>query len=123
MDKLLQLEELMDGLAEDVDPHFDVISDAIKKSMNKEKPLSIFSFVSFLPKIESIRLGVFDLARAEGYYSINILYRSLIEHYIKAVYLWIKTIENNNDEVGIDYWIFGSDKEIVDYARALSDSY
>lgn len=123
MDKLLQLEELMEGLAEDVDPHFDVISDAIKRSMNKEKPLSIFSVVSFLPKIESIRLGVFDLARVEGYYSINILYRSLIEHYIKAIYLWIKTIENNNDEVGIDYWIFGSDKEIVDYARALGDSY
>ncbi len=123
VDRLFQLEEFMEGVAYDVDPHFDMITNATKRSMNEEKPLSIFSVVSFIPKIESIRLGIFDLAKAEGYYSINILHRSLIEHYTKAIYLWIKTIENTDDEVGIDYWVFGTDKEVVDYAKALSDSY
>lgn len=35
----------------------------------------------------------------------------------------MKTVENKDDEIGVDYWIFGRDQENIDYAKALSRSY
>ncbi len=116
-------EELLDDLAGEIDPHIETISKFLEKLKETDKPLSIFSTTSFIPKIESLRIGIFELAKIEEYYSLNILFRSSIEQFIKFQYLWMKTIENKNDEIGIDYWVFGGQQEKIDYVKALSQSY
>ena len=73
--------------------------------------------------MESIRIGIFELAKIEEYYSLNILYRSLVEHFIKAQYIWMSAVSSKDDTIGIDYWLFGKDQEIIDYAKALQHSY
>lgn len=123
MDNLYEIEEFLEDLAEEIEPHLELIPEFLSTLKETDKPLSIFSMTSLFPKIESIRIGIFEVAKIEEYYSLNILYRSLIEHFIKAKYIWMKTVENKNDEIGIDYWVFGRDQENIDYAKSLSQGY
>ena len=122
-DNMKETEKLLDDLAEEIDPHIETISKFLENLKETDKPLSIFSTTSFIPKIESLRIGIFELAKIEEYYSLNILFRSSIEQFLKFQYLWMKTVENNNDEIGIDYWVFGGQQEKIDYAKALSQTY
>jgi len=117
------ISELVENLAEEVEPHLHVYRDFLFSIRERDKPLSLFSSSSFHPKIESIRIGIFETAEADEHYSVNILYRSLIEHFVKAQYLWMRTLEVDTDEVGIDYWLFGNAQETVDYAKSLRDAY
>ena len=123
MEEILELENMLEELAEEVEPHLPLIPDFLSNLKNTDKPLSIFSMTSFFSKIESIRAGIYEVAKIEEYYSLNILFRALIEHFVKAQYIWMKTVENKDDEIGIDYWVFGQDKENIDYAKALQQSY
>ncbi len=123
MEELFELEDLLEELAEEIEPHLQLIPEFLSKIKDTDKPLSIFSMFSFFPKVESIRIGIFEVAKIDEYYSLNILFRSLIEHFIKAQYIWMKTVGGKNDEIGIDYWLFGQDQENIDYAKALQQSY
>ncbi len=123
MDKISEIEDMLENLAEDIEPHLPLIPKFLSSLDSTDKPLSIFSMTSFFPKVESIRAGIFEVAKIEEYYSVSILYRSLIEHFIKAQYMWMKTNSNSDDSVGIDYWLFGQDKENIDYAKALEHGY
>lgn len=125
MEELFEIENMFEELAEEIEPHLPLMQEFLSKSKLKstDKPLSIFSMTSFFPKVESIRIGIFEVAKIDEYYSLNILFRSLIEHFVKAQYIWMKTVENKNDEIGIEYWLFGQDQENIDYAKALQQSY
>lgn len=123
MEELLKIEDLLEELAEEIEPHLPLIPEFLSKIKNTDKPLSIFSKTTLFTKIESIRIGVFEVAKINEFYSLNILYRSLIEHFIKYQYIWMKTIRNNDDEIGIDYCVFGKHQENIDYAKALQQSY
>jgi len=123
MEDLIEIENMLEELAEEIEPHLPVMEGFLSNLKNTDKPLSIFSMASFFPKVESIRIGIFEVAKIEEYYSLNILFRSLIEHFVKAQYIWIKALGTKNDEIGIDYWLFGRDQENIDYAKALQQSY
>ena len=123
MEELFEIEDMLEELAEEIEPHLQLIPDFLSNLKDTDKPLSIFSMSSFFPKIESIRLGIFEVAKIDEYYSLNILFRSLIEHFIKAQYIWMKAVGAKNDEIGIDYWLFGQDQEYIDYAKAIQHSY
>jgi hypothetical protein len=123
MEELFEIENMLEELAEEIEPHLPLMYEFLSNLKCTDKPLSIFSMTSFLPKVESIRCGIFEVAKIDEYYSLNILFRSLIEHFVKAQYIWMKTVGNKNDEIGIDYWLFGQDQEYIDYAKALQQSY
>jgi hypothetical protein len=123
MEDIFEIEDMLEELAEEIEPHLPLIPEFLSNIKNTDKPLSIFSMTSFFPKVESIRAGIFEVAKIDEYYSLNILFRSLIEHFVKAQYIWMKTVENNDDEIGIDYWLFGRDQENIDYVKALKQSY
>jgi hypothetical protein len=123
MKYLFEIEDILEELAEEIEPYLPLIPEFLSNIKNTDKPLSIFSMTSFFPKVESIRAGIFEVAKIDEYYSLNILFRSLIEHFVKAQYIWMKTIENKNDEIGIDYWLFGRDQENIDYVKSLQQSY
>lgn len=123
MEDLFEIEDMLEELAEEIEPHLPLIPEFLSNLENTDKPLSISSMTSFFPKVESIRAGIFEVAKIDEYYSLNILFRSLIEHYVKAQYIWMKTVENKDDEIGIEYWLFGRDQENIDYVKALQQSY
>lgn len=101
----------------------DLFSENISIVRNCDKPLSLFSTISFLPKIESIRLGIFEIVKIEEFYSLNILFRPLIEHFVKFQYISMKMTSDADDSVGVDYWLFGQDREKIDYANSMRHVY
>lgn len=118
-----EIEFFLEDYAEEIEEHFFNIPKFLSNLEKINKPLSIFSMTSLFPKIESIRLGIFEVAKINEFYSVNILYRALIEQSIKAQYLWMRIVESKDDEIGVDYWVFGKDQENIDYAKALQHSY
>lgn len=70
-------------------------------------PLSGFLLVAMLRKLSAIQLAIFDLCESENYYSLNIIYRSFIEHYLKFLYSFLRLLEEKNDDVGKDYYVHG----------------
>ncbi|HUU18884.1 MAG TPA: DUF5677 domain-containing protein [Sedimentisphaerales bacterium] len=116
----------LDGIAEDAAEEMVKYRDLIEKHVNTKKnrkhPYTHFALFSFIPKVESIRYGMFEVAKKEETYSYRILQRSLIEHYCKFNYIWMRYAEERSDEVGKEYLIFGGAKESLDYIKALKDS-
>jgi len=122
MDRISKLENLLEDFAEAKKPFQHLIPELFDNLDSVDKPLSLFSCLSFISRIESLRLGLFELAKIDEDYSFKILYRSLIEHMVKSLYLFLKTLESTNDQVGIDYWKFGQAQENFDFAKATNSS-
>tara|TARA_R110002073_G_scaffold27126_5_gene88098 strand:- start:894 stop:1715 length:822 start_codon:yes stop_codon:yes gene_type:complete len=117
-------EQLLEEMAEEIDPYFLRLHDFLfNKLRSTEQPLSLFSTTSFAPKVDSLREGIFITLRRQEFYSARILFRASIEHTVKAQYLFFETTRNKNDQVGIDYWAFGSDQETVNYVKSLENAY
>ncbi len=110
MDRLEKLIEIDDS-------YQDLISEIIPKiiTAGKENDLPNFSRVTilFLTKINFIKNGIFDLFESNNTYSIKILFRVLIEHFIKYNYLFMKFAQNQNDIVAIDFIKFSKYSEAV----------
>ena len=49
-------------------------------------PISGFLLVTMLRRLSRIQTAILDLCESENYYSLNILYRAFIEHYLKFLY-------------------------------------
>jgi hypothetical protein len=116
------LESVAEGAAEEMVEHRGIIEEHVSNLRHCEHPYTNFAFISFIPKIESIRCGMFEVAHKEESYSFRILHRSLIEHYCKFMYIWFRYAEERADDVGREYYIFGTAKENLDYIKAMQNS-
>jgi hypothetical protein len=70
-------------------------------------PLSGFLLISMLRRLSRIQIAILDACESVNYYSLNILYRSFIEHYLKFLYTFMRLAEEKNDDVGKDYYVHG----------------
>ena len=66
MENISEIENMLEELAEDIEPHLPLIPKFFSNIKITDKPLSIFSMTSFIPKVESIRIGIFEKWRAYG---------------------------------------------------------
>lgn len=64
------------------------------------------AFTTFVTKTNFIKNAVFDLCENDDTYSANILFRSLIEHHLKFMFIFIRHTKEQNDDVGIEYYQF-----------------
>jgi len=72
----------------------------------------------FQTKIGFIKNGIYDQIESQNLYVCNILFRTIIEHYLKAEYILIQLAKQNNDNVGIDYYNFGDASELLQLGSA-----
>jgi hypothetical protein len=75
----------------------------------------------FIVKTNFIKEGVFELYQSENYYSIQILFRSLIEHFLRFEYVFFRLGLDKNDTVGEDYLKFCSLSENIDTGKAWKE--
>jgi hypothetical protein len=122
LSELNWLESVAEDAAEEMVEYRIVIEEHVSNFKNCEHPYTNFAFISFIPKVESIRCGMFEVAQKEESYSFRILQRSLIEHYCKFMYIWLRYAEEHNDDVGKDFFVFGTAKENLDYLKAMKNS-
>lgn len=64
---------------------------------------TLFVLIKFIAKITPIKNSIYDLYKTNNIYAINILYRSLIEHFIKFLYIYFQLLDNKNDQIGVEY--------------------
>lgn len=122
VNELYWLDSVAEDAAEEMVKYRDVIEKHVTTVKNWEHPFTNFALISFIPKVESIRYGMSEVAKKEESYSFRILQRSLIEHYCKFMYIWMRYAEERSDNVGKEYFVFGGAKENLDYIKAIQDS-
>jgi hypothetical protein len=60
-------------------------------------PKTVGVFLSFIASTEFIKNGILDLVETENAYAKNILFRSLIEHFLRFQYIWLRFAEEKSD--------------------------
>lgn len=88
-------------------------SDKIPKTSN--------TFLLFITKTNFIKEAIFELSESQEIYSINILFRSLIEHFLRFQYMFFRVLMDKNDSIGDDYIRFCSLSENIDTGKAWKD--
>ena len=65
-----------------------------------------------------IKNSIYDNCETDDYYGIKILYRSLIEHYIRFKFVFTKWMLNKDDNFAKDYLEYNEAREVLDLIRA-----
>jgi translation initiation factor 2 beta subunit (eIF-2beta)/eIF-5 len=90
------------------------ISDKSKYSI----PKTILTLSMLCFRIGTIKDGIITLAEYSEIYSTKILYRSIIEHYLRYQYLFSEFIIQRNDDPVIEYNLFSDLSELIDYGAS-----
>jgi len=72
----------------------------------------------FHAKIGFLKNGIYDQIESNNLYSAKILYRTLIEHYLKAQFLLYESLKSGNDNIGKDYYEFADASEKLQLGSA-----
>lgn len=88
-------------------------SDKIPKTAN--------TFLLFIAKTNFIKESIFELSESQNIYAINILFRSLIEHYLRFKYIFFRVLGDKNDSIGEEYLKLCSLSENIDTGKAWKD--
>src|SRR5437773_10707808 len=97
IDKLRDLDLQIHAVFEDA---FPTISELLKKMPALKTGTTILFFII---KTNFIKEGILDLYKTENYYSIQILFRSLIEHLMRVQYVFTRHRLHKTDSVVDDY--------------------
>lgn len=100
---------------------FSCLSDRLTPILiESHAPITSFSLIGLLATINSIKLGMYDLIEKcdTHLYVVKILHRSLIEQFLRFQYLFSRFINENNDEVGIEYRKYSKISEVLAYINA-----
>lgn len=114
---------LMDEIENYDDKLFKIVVDETeeltKQIASSKYPISLFSMISIIAGINSLKLGIFELCKNREIYSINVLYRSFLEHFIKINYFFYRLVLDKTDLVGEDYNKFYSKNEVAMYGKSI----
>jgi len=117
LEKYIEIDDKQQELLEQVFPR--LISLREKTELKK----SVITIIAFIGNTNFIKNGIFDLYESQNIYSIKILFRSLIEHYLKFQYLFLRFIEIKNDSVFSDYEKFSKYSEMIYYGDSIKNIY
>lgn len=95
--KILKIDKDVDEIIED---QIDEIFDFIEKANH---PNTVRAFLRLLISSDNIKDGILYLSEKNELYSIHILYRSLIEQFVKSFYIMIRYLREKNDVCGTEF--------------------
>lgn len=78
---------------------------------------ALFGFVF---KTNSLKTALFDCIESENPYVFRIVFRCLCEHYLKFTHIFMRFLEEQNDDVGTDFFAYCGASEAKDYAKSLN---
>jgi hypothetical protein len=78
---------------------------AIIKSLGKTKfKYTSKALISFIPKSDYINNAILAMCASRNVYASAILFRSMIEHNFRHLYIYARALNDNNDDVGRRYY-------------------
>lgn len=75
----------------------------------------------FITRSNFIKEGIWDLYKAQNHYSMNILLRSMMEHYLRFIYLFIRFNTEKDDSAASEYIKFFALSEDVSIGKAWEE--
>jgi len=87
---------------------------------NSEFPVTMQSLIGLMASINSIKLGIYDLAEKcdTHLYPVKILHRTLLEQFLRFEYLFQRFMDEGNEGVGIEYRKYSKISELHAYVNA-----
>lgn len=82
-------------------------------------PKTCLAAMSLIAGISSIKLGVLALCEQRELYSAKVLFRALLDHFLKLNYLFFRIGKDKNDNVGEDYIEYFPLAELALYGRSI----
>ncbi|WP_101756888.1 DUF5677 domain-containing protein [Oceanicoccus sp. KOV_DT_Chl] len=83
---------------------------------------SFSALVGLLTAINGMADVITDLKEEHQRYSSVVLYRSLIEHFLKSTYITVKAGSERSDQVGFDYNWYCRYTEALQYGKGIKES-
>jgi hypothetical protein len=75
------------------------------KTFTKSKfPVSAKALTTYSLKLQYLSNSINLCKETEDYYSLCVLFRSLLEHYFRHLYIYSRALKESSDEVGIEYY-------------------
>ena len=106
-----------DSMHEDFEKIGDLFMPVLVKS---EFPVTMQSLIGLMASINSIKLGIYDLAEKcdTHLYPVKILHRTLLEQFLRFEYLFQRFMEEGSEDVGIEYRKYSKISEFNAYVNA-----
>ena len=98
--KFEKLFELNQFLSAEIKLSLPIIIESLGKSKFKYTSKALLSFI---PKSGYLNSAVLELAASRNIYSAAVLYRSIIEHSFRHLYIYTKALKDDSDNVGGAY--------------------
>ncbi|HRH70037.1 MAG TPA: hypothetical protein PLB89_11060 [Flavobacteriales bacterium] len=93
--------------------------DLIKKSREWPQKQTMLLCAQFIGTTNFLKEGIFELTTTDNPIAVRVLFRSLIEHYLRFTYIFMRALSEGNDHAATDYLHVLDAREMVDYAKAL----
>ena len=74
--------------------------------------------IQFMAKGGFLKTAIFDLCEVGNLYGVNIIFRSLIEHTLKAQFIFMKWVEEKTDQTAENYLKWYEASETYDYIKS-----
>jgi hypothetical protein len=100
---------------------FSFLGDLSREVGGMTNAVSFKLFISFYLRTDQIKNGILGLCREREIYSAKILYRSLIEHTLRFIYLNFRHKTEGTDEAAIEYELFSELSEDAEYGKAWQE--
>jgi hypothetical protein len=98
--KFEKLFELNERLSAEIQSSLPIVIESLGKSKFKYTSKALLSFI---PKSGYLNSAVLELTASRNIYSAAVLYRSIIEHSFRHLYIYTKTLKDDSDDVGRIY--------------------
>jgi hypothetical protein len=115
MNELKRIRELDNEVFEELKEYFPKTVDS---NFRKDFPTTAILITMIDSSATFIKNSIFNCCEKDDYYGSKILYRSLIEHFIRFKYLFINWAKNKTDEFSKIYLEYNDAKEILDSLKA-----
>ena len=124
-----KIQKIFDALIEEIELHDGKLMNTIIEEspelllriLSSAIPKSGVTIFNLLVGMNSLKLGIFELCKSRDLYSLNVLYRSFLEHFIKINYFCHRLMIEKNDDVGNEYDMFYSVNEKVMYGKSIEE--
>jgi hypothetical protein len=99
-DKFEKLFELNKRLSAEIQSSLPAVIESLGKSKFKYTGKALLSFI---PKSGYLNSAILELSASRNVYSAAVLYRSIIEHSFRQLYIYTKALKDDSDDVGKIY--------------------
>lgn len=101
-DRMNELIQLNDRLVHETQSSLQMIIESLQKSNFKYTSKALLGFI---PKSGYLNSAILECYGSRNVYAAAVLYRSIIEHSFRQLYIYAKSLEDNSDDIGRKYCV------------------